>query len=645
MVAAASRSLDQIMVDTLFEAPKEAEEGVIYILANGDLRDSANKTCWAEQAKMEAELTAVIESIEYAPGKKYRVERLHDFDPLLGHGFINSQAMGNKVLRKLPKNAKVILAEAVWQYSHHVVPDLVEQIRENGAQLLTIANYSGTWPGLVGMSNDNASLVRRGLKLGKDFSTTWSETFDSEEFRGRIHNWLSTGTIKLDTSHIKYYNDGMIAREVPNYGFSMEVGGRMARKLKHERAIMGGLDFYCMGMDNAFFPPEKLSPMGIGHEFLSQSDLIAKMGLIADPDGIKEGLLGYKNSVSDKEAWGVIQWCIDRGMQFDYVDTTRLTQRMRKATGHQKETLKEQLVEMERNNLTKRQLIEQGKGYIATVRMADRFELDVVGIQYQQGLKDCCSASDLIEGLLNNADRPDVYDDHGRVIRKGEAIHCFNEVDQGCGVDLILSKRIWKAFGEDATANQEDVRWSRKYAGKATYQGKEIQLNNEEVWVELLSGSAPANHLKGGYAGAKGMRQPPMYFPLGGSTLAGEGKSGEVVISRVYMDENGDMCMNLMRGGVVELPEEETQDRLNKTTPQWPIKHLVRYGVNRDQMLLHPSNHETILYASSAEMANKLMFAKAEMARQLGMKVQIWGEYDTKYSLEEKAKTALRIVA
>ncbi len=626
MEAAVGKSLDQIMVDAIFEQPGEAEEGVIYTLANGDLRDSANKTCWPEQAKMEAELTAVIQSIEYAPGKKYRVERLHGFDPELGHGFINSQAMGNDVLRKLPKNAKVILAESVWQYSHHVVGALAEQVRENGAQLLTLANYSGTWPGLVGMSNDNASLVKRGLKLGEDFSTTWSENFDSREFRGRMESWLTAGKIKLDASHIKYYDDGMVSSLVSDYGFSMEVGGRMARKLKHERAIMGGLDFYCMGMDNAFFSPEKLSPMGIGHEFLSQSDLVAKMGLIADPDGIKASLLGYKNSISDNEAWGVIQWCIDKGMQFDYVDVDM--------------TLRTERLEAEKTKLTKRQLIEQGKMYIAAVRIADKFDLDVIGIQYQQGLKDCCAASDLVEGLLNNAERPDVLDEEGRVIRKGEAIPCFNEVDQGCGVDLILSKRIWKAFGEDATANQEDVRWSRKYSGKATYQGKEIQLDNEEVWVDLLSGSAPANHLKGGYSGAKGMRQPPMYFPLGGSTLAGEGKSGEVVISRVYQDADGNMCMNLMRGGVVELPEEETQDRLDKTTPQWPIKHLVRYGVNRDQMLLHPSNHETILYASSAEMANKLMFAKAQMAKELGMKVQIWGEYDTKYSLEEKAKAA-----
>ena len=44
--------------------------------------------------------------------------------------------------------------------------------------------------------------------------------------------------------------------------------------------------------------------------------------------------------------------------------------------------------------------------YIAALRIADDFGCDVIGIQYQQGLKDLAPASDLAEGLLNNVDRP-----------------------------------------------------------------------------------------------------------------------------------------------------------------------------------------------------------------------------------------------
>ena len=48
--------------------------------------------------------------------------------------------------------------------------------------------------------------------------------------------------------------------------------------------------------------------------------------------------------------------------------------------------------------------------YIAAVRLANDFGCDLIGIQYQQGLKDLVPASDLAEGLLNNVDRPPVKD-------------------------------------------------------------------------------------------------------------------------------------------------------------------------------------------------------------------------------------------
>ena len=59
-----------------------------------------------------------------------------------------------------------------------------------------------------------------------------------------------------------------------------------------------------------------------------------------------------------------------------------------------------------------------------------------MGIQYQQGLKDLVPASDLAEGLLNNVDRPPVYDREGRVeLYAGKPLPHFNEVDEGVAVD------------------------------------------------------------------------------------------------------------------------------------------------------------------------------------------------------------------
>ena len=54
-------------------------------------------------------------------------------------------------------------------------------------------------------------------------------------------------------------------------------------------------------------------------------------------------------------------------------------------------------------------MLDQCKMYIAAVRIAHEFGCDAIGIQYQQGLKDMVPASDLAEGMLNNADRPPVF--------------------------------------------------------------------------------------------------------------------------------------------------------------------------------------------------------------------------------------------
>src|SRR5204862_512778 len=103
------------------------------------------------------------------------------------------------------------------------------------------------------------------------------------------------------------------------------------------------------------------------------------------------------------------------------------------------------------------------------------------------------------------------------------------------------------------------------------------------VWVFEISGAAPPQHFIGGYAGAVSERQPPMYFRLGGGTLKGVSKPGEIAWSRVFVD--GDVLRaDLGRAKVIELPREETERRWRITTPQWPIMHAVTYGVTRDQM-------------------------------------------------------------
>jgi len=145
------------------------------------------------------------------------------------------------------------------------------------------------------------------------------------------------------------------------------------------------------------------------------------------------------------------------------------------------------------------------------------------------------------------------------------------------------------------------------------------------VWVFLISGSAPPAHFTGGWKGASSERQPEMYFRLGGGSLKGISKPGEIVWSRIFM-EKASLKMDLGRAGVVDLPKEETERRWKLTTPQWPIMHAVTYGVSRDQMMArHKANHIQVVYANSAKEADRALLAKAAMAEALGMEVAICG--------------------
>ncbi len=117
-----------------------------------------------------------------------------------------------------------------------------------------------------------------------------------------------------------------------------------------------------------------------------------------------------------------------------------------------------------------------------------------------------------------------------------------------------------------------------------------------------------------------------MYFPLGGGTLSGVSRPGEIVWSRVFIMD-GVLHLDLGRGTVVELPEEETQRRLDATTPQWPIMHAVLHGVGRDQLMArHRANHLNVVYAPDATTANAALQAKAAMAATLGLKVHLCGD-------------------
>jgi hypothetical protein len=118
-----------------------------------------------------------------------------------------------------------------------------------------------------------------------------------------------------------------------------------------------------------------------------------------------------------------------------------------------------------------------------------------------------------------------------------------------------------------------------------------------------------------------------MYFRLGGGTCKGVSKPGWIVWSRVYV-ARGELQFDTGLAEVVHLPEEETNERWQQTTPQWPIMHAVLEGVSRDQMMArHKSNHIQVAYAPDRDGAESAMFTKASVMHELGLKVHFCGDF------------------
>lgn len=530
----------------------------VTLVRSGDLRPAANDATWPAQVAVEKDLEKVLGDLDY------QTFQAVDVDPELGHGFITSQKMGMDVFKNIHLDSPLIVVITGWQYTHHVFSGLLT----HKGPILTLGNWSGQFPGLVGLLNLNGSLV----KAGVEFSTIWSLDFTDEFFLTSLQRWLETGKITHNLDHV--HSDFSVPQE------AAEIGKRLGEELLQNKAIIGVFDEGCMGMYNAIVPDHLLHDTGIFKERLSQSALYAAM-----------------LTVSDEEAQAVRDWLTDAGLTF--------------VTG-----------EDPANDLTDDQILDQCRMYIAVLRMGHDFGCDAVGIQYQQGLKDLTPASDLVEGLLNNVNRPPAYHaETGEELYAGQMVPHFNEVDECAAIDGLITTRVWRELDLEPENTLHDVRWGEYVEGQDR-NGRDL---NAFVWQFMISGAAPANHFEGEYKGAVVERQPAMFFKKGGGTLKGESKPGEIVWSRVFVESDA-LHMDIGRGAAVALPEEQVQMRWETTDPTWPMMNAILYGVDRDQLMSrHRANHIQVAYAPSVEAANQALATKIAMAQTLGIAVHVCG--------------------
>jgi hypothetical protein len=530
----------------------KAAAGEVLLVTNADLRESANVECWPVQNRFEVKLAAALSSRLGVTAK-----RAHLFKGDQGHGFISSQREGSDLFATIDPDAPVIVLLTAWQYSHHLAPSLA---RHRGPVLL-LANFDGTWPGLVGMLCMAGTLT----SLGKAYSRLWSAEFDDDFFFKGLESWLASGKITHDTSYLHAVDAKHPASATPAWAIGCQVGQYV---LQHKE-IIGLFDSFCMGMINGVFPQKALVDIGMPLESLSQSALLVEMAKV--PPALREDCLA---------------WYEARGMDFKFGSESGSNPA---------------------SELTRDQVLEQCAMLIAMARFTQRFGLSAVGVQYQQGLAQSCAASDFAEGAIGSAERFPIPDESGMIIRAGKPIPCINEVDMGTAIPQTMLWRLLDSLGLPSETTLHDIRWGSEFEGSF-------------YWDFEISGSVPFEHLKGGISGATGYRQPAMYFPKGGATIAGQGKAGRLLWARAHY-EGTQVILHIGTGTAVELPAAEFERRRRATTYEWPLLNCVLDGVGRDELMAgHQSNHITVAYVDQAHLQDVL---RAFVAQALTQNIRV----------------------
>jgi len=261
----------------------------VYLISNGDFRDSAGEISWPKQ-----EVTLrLIQDAFSSLGVNTEVHP--PYDAGRNHGFITKQCTGAEIFSKIELTAPVVIVLSCWAYAHHVAGCL----QTHKGPILLVANFNGTYPGLVALLNHAATLERLCVR----HSRLWSETFAKDPaFMERLDTWCQKGEISYDISHLIDANRLRIPKA------AKRLGHELARDILTNKRIMGQLDPGCMGMLNAVINPTKLGAIGMPLELLNQSDLVAEMGLVDDREAQDQREPGSTGAPISLKTWCTIRY-------------------------------------------------------------------------------------------------------------------------------------------------------------------------------------------------------------------------------------------------------------------------------------------------------------------------------------------------
>jgi L-fucose isomerase-like protein len=352
----------------------------------GDARPKPNQLAEPNAVEATAQMERALRKLGKEP---YRIE-----------GFLGKP---HEAIRKLgPVQDPMVGICVHWFYGPHTCDGVVG--KQN--PLLLASNFSGQWPGLVGLLNTGACLEM----LDRPFARVWTEAVDwtqDQAFMARLEEWCCRGAIRYGSDQVAYH--------APVSAEAAHRARTVAQGFRERRALLLMLGDTSMGMINGYFGPRLLHPHGFAEHKVDQA-----------------WILDRGRRIPESRIAAAFQFVMERGLQCHWREAN--------ATDFDENATREQL-----------------RDYLVVLDLVAEFQADCLGWQYQLGLIPLRPPSDLAEGLFNSTCRPE---------SNGDTIACATEADQGNAVPMEMMKRLLKAKGLHQAVMFHDVRWGARHEGR-----------------------------------------------------------------------------------------------------------------------------------------------------------------------------------
>ena len=321
-------------------------------------------------------------------------------EPYRVPGFLSKPHEGRDQLG--PIDDPIVGVFVHWVYGPHTTEGVVG--KDN--PLLLASNFSGRWPGLVGLLNTGACLT----SLKRAHSRIWTTAEDMSldaTFMAELDEWCRSGRIARPETGISYH--APVAPE------ASARARRVATEIRRRHPLILMLGDTSMGMINGYFGPRLLAPYGFGEHKIDQAWIIDR-----------------GRGISDKRIDDAFAFVKDRGLTFHWGEGTA-------------------------EDFDERATREQLRDYLVVLDLLGEYGGDCLGWQYQLGLIPLRPPSDLAEGLFNSACRPE---------SNGAPIATATEADQGNVMPMEMMKRLLKDKGLHEAVMFHDVRWGAEHDGR-----------------------------------------------------------------------------------------------------------------------------------------------------------------------------------